>query len=89
MKKIIILSGKGGVGKTTISSATAVRLAELDPGAKVLICSFDIAHNLSDMFGIEIGDKITKLSSELELYGLEPDPEHYIHDYTDKIFKLP
>jgi len=54
MKKIIILSGKGGVGKSTISCATAVRLATLDPDAKVLICSFDIAHNLSDMFGKEI-----------------------------------
>ncbi|MHA1298765.1 MAG: ArsA family ATPase [Candidatus Helarchaeota archaeon] len=88
MKKIIILSGKGGVGKSTISCATAVRLATLDPDAKVLICSFDIAHNLSDMFGKEIGDKITKLTDEYNLYAIEPNPDHYIHEYTDTIFKL-
>ncbi|MFX1450334.1 MAG: ArsA family ATPase [Promethearchaeota archaeon] len=88
MKKIIILSGKGGVGKTTISSATAVRIAELDPDAKILICSFDIAHNLSDIFGVEIGDKVTKIAEDLNLYAIEPDPNHYIHEYTDNIFKL-
>lgn len=88
MKKIFILTGKGGVGKTTISCATAVRLATLDPGANIMVCSFDIAHTLSDIFGVEIGDNITQISDEFNLYGLEPDPEHYIHDYTDKIFKL-
>ncbi len=88
MKKIIILSGKGGVGKTTISSATAVRIADLDPDAKVLIASFDIAHNLSDIFGVEIGDKITRLHPDMNLFGIEPDPEHYIHLFVDPIFKL-
>jgi len=82
------LSGKGGVGKTTVSCATAVRIAELDPGARILITSFDIAHNLSDIFGIDIGDKITKLDPELNLYGIEPNPDHYIHEYVDNMFKL-
>ncbi|MHA1269404.1 MAG: ArsA family ATPase [Candidatus Helarchaeota archaeon] len=85
MKRVFIFSGKGGVGKTTISSATAVKISE-DLGEKTLLISFDIAHNLSDIFNKEIGDKITPVSDYLDV--IEPDPEHYIKEYTEPIFKL-
>ncbi|HIC97007.1 MAG TPA: ArsA family ATPase, partial [Aquificaceae bacterium] len=45
-----LCSGKGGVGKTTISAATGYRLAEL--GKKVIVVSLDPAHSLADSFDI-------------------------------------
>lgn len=46
--RIILYLGKGGVGKTTVAAATAVRSAEL--GYKTLVASTDIAHSLADSF---------------------------------------
>ena len=86
MKKIIILSGKGGVGKTTISCATALKIADMVKDSNVLIVSFDIAHNLADVFGVDIGNNLTKLTDNL--WGIEPDPEHYIREYSEKTFAL-
>ena len=50
IESIIVLGGKGGVGKSTISAATAVILSDLLPDKKILLISFDIAHNISDLF---------------------------------------
>ena len=51
--RIIMFAGKGGVGKTSIASATGVRAAEV--GQKTLIMSLDIAHSLSDIFALDKG----------------------------------
>ena len=83
IERIIILGGKGGVGKSSISAATAVALSDLLPDKKLLLISFDIAHNLSDMFNTEIGDKLTPLINNL--WGIEPDPNAYAEQYT-KVF---
>ena len=48
--RIILFSGKGGVGKTTVAAATGVKLAEM--GYRTIIISLDPAHSLSDSFGI-------------------------------------
>lgn len=50
MTRIILVSGKGGVGKTTVAAATAVGMAER--GLRTLILSFDLAHSLRDSFGL-------------------------------------
>jgi arsenite/tail-anchored protein-transporting ATPase len=50
--RIIIFSGKGGVGKTTVAAATALRCAER--GLKTIVISVDIAHSLSDGFDLDI-----------------------------------
>ncbi len=50
--RIILFSGKGGVGKTTIASATGVRAAAL--GYKTLILSLDVAHSLADSFDLNV-----------------------------------
>ncbi|ACF12082.1 arsenite-activated ATPase ArsA [Chlorobaculum parvum NCIB 8327] len=68
--RVIIYSGKGGTGKTTISSSTAVALAR--QGKRVLIMSSDPAHSLSDVFGVQIG-RNEPLKIENNLYGLEVD----------------
>ncbi|MHA1273306.1 MAG: ArsA family ATPase [Promethearchaeota archaeon] len=80
IERIIVLGGKGGVGKSTISAATAVALSDLLPEKKILLISFDIAHNLTDMFGTEIGDKLTQVKENL--WAIEPDPDKYAEEYT-------
>jgi len=83
IERILVLGGKGGVGKSTISAATAVVLSDLLPEKKILVISFDMAHNLTDLFDIEIGNKLTKLTDNL--WGIEPDPNEYAEEYT-KVF---
>ena len=83
MEKIIILGGKGGVGKSAISAATALILADLLPNKKILLISFDIAHNLTDLFNSEIGDKLTPISDNL--WVIEPDPHKYAEKYTKNL----
>jgi len=57
--EFLLFGGKGGVGKTSLASATAVHLAQRNPGKKVLVFSTDPAHSLSDSFKVNIGNKIT------------------------------
>ncbi|GAB4311134.1 MAG: TRC40/GET3/ArsA family transport-energizing ATPase [Promethearchaeota archaeon] len=80
LRRLVVLGGKGGVGKSSISAATALMLSELLPDSKVLLVSFDIAHNLSDMFETSVGGDITKLTDNL--WGVEPDVEAYAREYT-------
>lgn len=61
--RVIFYLGKGGVGKTVIALATAVRSAEL--GHKTLIISTDIAHNLADFLDVPVGFKPTHIAENL------------------------
>lgn len=67
--RIIIYTGKGGVGKTSIAAATAVRLAS--QGYRTLIMSTDAAHSLSDSFNFQIGSEPILINERL--WGLEVD----------------
>ena len=51
--RLILMTGKGGVGKTSVAAATGLRCAEL--GYKTLVLSTDPAHSLADSFDIELG----------------------------------
>jgi arsenite-transporting ATPase len=53
---LLFFGGKGGVGKTTVSAATALWLAQADPERRVLLLSTDPAHSLGDVFQARIGD---------------------------------
>ncbi|MHA1520991.1 MAG: ArsA family ATPase [Promethearchaeota archaeon] len=83
MEGILIYGGKGGVGKSSISTSTAVYLAQLMKSKKILLVSFDIAHNLSDLFDRPIGNDITQISENL--FAIEPDPDLYAKSYTGEI----
>jgi arsenite-transporting ATPase len=61
--RVILVTGKGGVGKTTVSAATA--LASADLGHRTLVMSTDPAHSLSDAFQVELGDEPTPVASNL------------------------
>ncbi|MHA1369277.1 MAG: ArsA family ATPase [Promethearchaeota archaeon] len=80
--RLIFFGGKGGVGKSTTSAATAIHLAKLKPEKKILLISFDMAHNLSDIFNKEIGDKITQVMDNL--WAIEPDAERYTEEFTSE-----
>ncbi len=67
--KLIMVGGKGGVGKTTCAAAIALRFA-MDK-RKVLVISSDPAPSLSDIFERQVGDKEIRIYEQLELYGLE------------------
>lgn len=74
--RVLLYTGKGGVGKTSISAATAVRCAEL--GYRTIIISTDAAHSLSDVFKIELSDNPVEITKNL--YGVEVDPNSEIRN---------
>lgn len=79
--QFILIGGKGGVGKTSIAAATALRMAEDNPSKKVLAFSTDPAHGLSDSFGCSIGDKITPAVGGVDnLYAFELNPARLLED---------
>jgi arsenite-transporting ATPase len=61
--RILLFTGKGGVGKTTVAAATAVRAARA--GKRTLVTSTDPAHSLADSFGVELGDQVSEVEPNL------------------------
>src|SRR5690349_3479155 len=61
--RILLFTGKGGVGKTTVAAATAVRAAE--SGLRTIICSTDPAHSLADAFDVPLFDRPTAITDRL------------------------
>ena len=83
MARLLLFGGKGGVGKTTTSTSTAVGLA--DSGLKVLLVSSDPAHSTSDSLGVQLGPTPTQVQGVPGLWGLELDPEARISDHIPKL----
>jgi arsenite-transporting ATPase len=81
MSKIIFYGGKGGVGKTTCSTANSIHFA--NQGLKTLLISTDPAHSISDVLEMKIGREIINIRENLD--GLEIDPEYESEKYIDKI----
>ena len=79
--RILLFTGKGGVGKTTTAAATALRCA--DAGQRTIVLSTDPAHSLGDAFDVALGD----LSVEIVpgLWGQQLDAQDRMEDAWDDI----
>ncbi|MBF6633689.1 MAG: AAA family ATPase, partial [Planococcus sp. (in: Bacteria)] len=69
----LFFTGKGGVGKTSTASATAVALA--DSGKRVLLVSTDPASNLQDVFNVELTNEPQAIEGIQNLFACNLDPE--------------
>jgi arsenite-transporting ATPase len=81
--RFLFFTGKGGVGKTSIACASAIRLAE--SGRRVLLVSTDPASNVGQVFGIAIGNHITPVPAVANLAALEIDPQAAAALYRERI----
>ncbi len=81
--RFLFFTGKGGVGKTSVACASAIKLA--DAGKQVLLVSTDPASNVGQVFGVAIGNSITKISSVPHLSALEIDPQAAAQVYRNRI----
>lgn len=79
----LFFTGKGGVGKTSLACACAVRLA--DQGKRVLLVSTDPASNVGQVFDVTVGNHIIPIDAVRGLSALEIDPQAAAHQYRDKI----
>lgn len=82
MTQFIFFSGKGGVGKTSMACAHAVRYA--DEGKRTLIVTTDPASNLADVFEQEIGHHVTPILNVPNLSAMEIDPDTATKEYIDR-----
>jgi len=79
--RVILYTGKGGVGKTTVAAATAVRCARL--GYRTLVLSTDAAHSLGDSLDAAVGDQPTEIAPDL--YAQEVNALHELETHWDRI----
>jgi len=75
--RIILFTGKGGVGKTTVSAATG--LAAAARGKRTLVVSTDVAHSLGDALDVEIGRDVRRIGPNL--WGQEVDALYQLEKY--------
>ncbi|MBE3042224.1 ArsA family ATPase [Candidatus Bathyarchaeota archaeon] len=80
--RLVLIGGKGGVGKSSVAAATALELASRFPEKKVLIFSTDPAHSLSDSFGRKIGTEIIPIAGIPNLFAQEIDAPKLLVDFT-------
>jgi arsenite-transporting ATPase len=79
----LFFTGKGGVGKTSLACASAVRLA--DGGRRVLLVSTDPASNLDEVLGVALGSRPARVSGVPNLHALNLDPEEAARTYRERV----
>jgi len=79
----LFFTGKGGVGKTSTASATAVGLAEA--GKKVLLVSTDPASNLQDIFNVDLSEEIVAIQEVDNLFMVNLDPLKSAERYKESV----
>ncbi|MBR5421943.1 MAG: ArsA family ATPase [Lachnospiraceae bacterium] len=88
MNRIFFFTGKGGVGKSSVAAAHALKSAT--DGHKTLLISTDMAHNLGDIFGVKPGKEIQTIRPQLDIYEIDPEyaMESDFAEYMDYVKKL-
>lgn len=79
--RIVLVTGKGGVGKTTVAAATALAIA--DAGYRTLVTSTDPAHSLSDALAVSLGTRPTQVVERLD--GQQIDTQEQLDRYWGAI----
>lgn len=79
----LFFTGKGGVGKTSVACATAVKLA--DSGKKVLLVSTDPASNLDEVLNVALGNHPTAIPGLATLWAMNLDPEKAAAEYRERM----
>lgn len=79
--RILLYTGKGGVGKTTVSAATALRCADM--GYRTVVVSTDAAHSLADAFDMALGPEPTPVLPNL--WGQEIDVLHQMEKHWGNV----
>jgi arsenite-transporting ATPase len=79
MRKFVFFGGKGGVGKTTVSSAYALKCAR--EGLATLVVSTDPAHSTSDVFDQQFDDEPRPVEGEDHLHAMEIDPDTEVEEH--------
>jgi arsenite-transporting ATPase len=74
--EFLMFGGKGGVGKTTIASASALSLSDIYKEKRVLLFSTDPAHSLSDCLGMVVGDDVLSLKNNLYVQEMDAEKEY-------------
>ncbi len=72
-RRLVIIGGKGGVGKTTVAAAIAWGMAERHPEATVRVISIDPAHSLGDAFETPLGNDAIALTANLTAQEIDAD----------------
>ncbi|WP_227375062.1 ArsA family ATPase [Haladaptatus halobius] len=83
MEKFVFFGGKGGVGKTTISSAYGLKCAR--SGLKTLVVSTDPAHSTSDVFDQQFGDEPASVEGHENIWAMEIDPDEEVEEHMMEI----
>jgi len=86
---VILFTGKGGVGKTSVAAATAVQCAR--QGYRTVVMSTDPAHSLGDSLDMELGTELTPVAENLwahEVSSLHEMERHWakLHEYAARVF---
>ncbi len=79
--RIVLVTGKGGVGKTTVAASTAIAAA--DSGLRTLVTSTDPAHSLSDALTVDLGTQPTDVVDRL--HGQQIDTQEQLDNYWGSI----
>ena len=79
----LFFTGKGGVGKTSLSCATAVALA--DAGKKTLLVSTDPASNIDEVLSAHVDTKPCSIAEVPNLSALNVDPEKAAEEYRERV----
>lgn len=81
--RYLFFTGKGGVGKTSLATATALALT--DTGKSVLLVSTDAASNLDEMLGVELRNTPTRVSDAPRLWLMNIDPDTAAESYRQRV----
>src|SRR3990172_6996897 len=81
--RYLFFTGKGGVGKTSLSCAAAVALA--DEGKRTLLVSTDPASNLDQVLGAKLGPRPTRVDGVEHLWALNIDPRRAAAEYRERV----